>query len=131
MWPEGGITAIFADEYIRENQIRQEYEQRRIVERGNRSGEVLQGARINTSRGVGSRTEGRTVSKGIGNDMLKGEDAVAQGGETRGVTERKVRAERELGVEKGDKGLRDQKEDEEERNLVGLHNLTETNLTHA
>jgi hypothetical protein len=49
----------------------------------------------------------------------KGEDAVAQGGETRGVTERKVRAERELGVEKGDKGLRDQKEDEEEHNLVG------------
>ena len=131
MLPEGGITAIFADEYIRENQIRQEYEQRRIVERGNRSGEVLQGVRIDTSRGVGPRTEGRTVSKGIGNDMLKGEDAVAQGGETRGVTERKVRAERELGVEKGDKGLRDQKEDEEERNLVGLHNLTETNLTHA
>ena len=97
MLPEGGITAIFADEYIREQQIREQYE--RTTERSDRGSEILQGKRVDTSRGVESSPDGRTVSEKIGGRVLEGANADAQGGQVASATKREVRAEE--GIEVG------------------------------
>ena len=104
MLPEGGISAIFADEYIREQQIREQYE--RTTERSDRGSEILQGKRVDTSRGVESSADGRTVSEEIGGRVLEGANADAQGGQVAGATKREVRAEEGIVAEsgKGEKG---------------------------
>lgn len=100
MLPEGGLTAIFADEYIREEQIRKDYEE--SIRRSDSGGSLLQGARADTPRGVGQSESGRAIPARAGYNLLEGADAAAQGGSSSGVAERKAwDATREgVGVEK-------------------------------